>query len=182
MKNTPFNRNGSFLPARFFFLIVRKHPVAITALFGYRLCNQCRFVLGGHLDVRMVVVTIYVLWWQSTFFTLFTALFWYRLCNQCLITCLVAPLDVCMLAVTFFTLFYCFVRISAVQPMNSHAWWPSRCSHASGDNPHTLCTNLTLDCTNITLDRIDAMSTTTVLVRRKRRHMGRSYLIARRSD
>ena len=71
--------------------------------------------------------------------------------------------------------FYCFIRISAVQPMNSHAWWPSRCSHASGDNPHTLCTNITL---NITLDRIDAMSITTVLVRGKRRHMGRSFLIA----
>ena len=52
-----------------------------------------------------------------------------------------------------------------MRPMNSRAWWPSRCSHASGDNPHTICTNLTLDCTNITLDRIDAMSTTTVLVR-----------------
>ena len=89
------------------------------------------------------------------------------------------PLDVRMLAVTFFTLysFYCFIRISAVQPMNSHAWWPSRCSHASGDNPHTLCTNITLDCTNITLDRIDALSITTVLVRGKRCH-GRSYLIA----
>ena len=69
-----------------------------------------------------------------------------------------------MLAVTFFTLFYCFIRISAVRPM-FNAWWPSRCSHGSSDNPHTLCTNLTLDCTNITLDRIDAMSTTTLLVR-----------------
>ena len=32
------------------------------------------------------------------------------------------------------------IRISVVQPMNSRAWWPSRCSHGSGDNLRSLVT------------------------------------------
>ena len=32
------------------------------------------------------------------------------------------------------------IRISVVQPMSFRAWWPSRCSHGSGDNLRSLVT------------------------------------------